>query len=65
MDSDVTPLLTTTEPTSSKTICWTHNYGQSRVVYLELGHDHVAYANPNYVKLLSQSIQWVAQPAKP
>lgn len=65
VNPDVTPLLTTTEPTSTKTLCWAHHYGKSRVVYLELGHDRVAYANPSYVKLLSQSIAWAALPAKP
>lgn len=56
----MTPLLTTTEPLSSPTIAWCQNYGKARVVYLELGHDHLSYTNSNYRKLISQSIQWVA-----
>lgn len=55
------PLLTTTEPTSSPTIGWSHNYGKGRVVYIELGHDHIAYENPNYRKLLDQAIQWAGR----
>ena len=54
----VKPLLTTTEPTSGKTIAWVHSYGKSRVAYIELGHDHVTYQNPNYRQLLDQAIQW-------
>ena len=57
---DVTPLLTTTEPTSSKTICWTHNYEKARVVYCALGHDHYAYENPNFKNLVYQAIRFVA-----
>ncbi len=56
----MTPLLTTTEPTSSPTLAWYQNYGKARVVYLELGHDHLSYANPNYRTLIRQSILWVA-----
>jgi len=57
----VTPLLTTDEPTSTKTIGWAHTYGKSRVAYLELGHDHLAYENPSYQRLLAQAIRWTAQ----
>jgi type 1 glutamine amidotransferase len=54
----VKPLLTTTETTSGKTIGWVHSYGKARVAYIELGHDHVTYENPNYRRLLDQAIQW-------
>ncbi|MEI7731486.1 MAG: ThuA domain-containing protein [Verrucomicrobiota bacterium] len=59
--AEVHPLLTTEEPTSSKTIAWCKQYEAARVVYLQLGHDHVAYANPSYRKLVSQAIQWAAK----
>ena len=52
------PLLTTTEPTSGKTIAWTSDYGKTHAVYIALGHDHNAYENPNYRALVSQSIRW-------
>jgi sugar phosphate isomerase/epimerase/type 1 glutamine amidotransferase len=54
-----TPLLTEDEPTSDKLIGWTHTYGKSPVVYLQLGHGPEAYANPNYRRLLMQSIRFV------
>lgn len=57
---EVKPLLTTDEPTSSPTICWAQTYGNARVVTLQLGHDHLAYENPNFRRIVSQAIQWVA-----
>jgi type 1 glutamine amidotransferase len=60
--ADVTPLLTTTHPTSTPTIGWTKRYGKSQVVYLELGHDKGAYENPNYRRLVTQAIAFVKQP---
>ncbi len=53
-------LLTTDEPTSDKVIAWTHTYGKSPVVYIQLGHDAKAYTNPAYRRLLAQSIRFVA-----
>ncbi|MBI5384303.1 MAG: ThuA domain-containing protein [Verrucomicrobia bacterium] len=57
---DVTPLITTTHPKSGKPLGWTRTQGKSRVVYLALGHDHAAYENPNYRRLVAQSIRWAA-----
>lgn len=53
-------LLTTDAPTSGRDIAWSKTYGAARVVYLQLGHDHRAYENPNYRKFVAQAIQWVA-----
>lgn len=58
---DVTSLITTTHPKSGKPLAWTRTEGKSRVVYLQLGHDHQAYENPDYRQLLARSIQWVAR----
>ncbi|MBM3471711.1 MAG: ThuA domain-containing protein [Armatimonadetes bacterium] len=55
------PLLTTDHPESSPTLAWTNWYGNSRVVTIQLGHDHFAYENPNYRRLVSQAIRWVAR----
>jgi type 1 glutamine amidotransferase len=30
-------------------------------VYLQLGHDHWAYENPNYRELVARAIRWVAR----
>ena len=58
VSSTVNPLLTTTHPESGKIIGWTNNYGKSRIVYIQLGHDHYAYDNPKYRRLIKQSIDW-------
>lgn len=58
---DNTVLLTTDEPTSNKNIGWAKTYNNARVVYIQLGHDSLAYKNPNYRKLVAQAIQWVAK----
>ncbi|MGQ9732378.1 MAG: ThuA domain-containing protein [Candidatus Zipacnadales bacterium] len=57
----VHPLLTTTHPESGPTIAWTHTYGNSRIVTIQLGHDRQAYENPSYRKLILNAIRWVAE----
>jgi len=59
--SGVHPLLTTDEKLSNPVIGWCKTYAGTRVVYLESGHDHTAYENANFRKILRQAIQWVAQ----
>lgn len=54
-------LLTTDEPTSTRAIAWAKTYAAARVVCLQLGHDHLAYENPNYQRLLAQAIRWAAR----
>ncbi len=54
------PLLSTDHPKSGKIIGWSHQYGASRIVYLQLGHDHSAYQNKNFQGLVEQSVKWVA-----
>lgn len=53
-------LLTTDEPSSGRIIGWANTYGKARIVYLQLGHDHTAYENPHYRRLILQAIRWVA-----
>ena len=55
------PLLTTDEPESNKVIAWAKTYQGARVVYIQSGHDHFAYENPNYQQIVRQAIQWVAR----
>src|ERR1044071_1151338 len=57
---DARPLLTTDEPESNKVIGWAKTYEAARIVYLQSGHDHFAYENPNYQRLLRQAIRWTA-----
>ena len=55
------PLLTTDEPLSNEVIAWAKTYKGARVVYIQSGHDHFAYENPNYQQIVRQAIQWVAR----
>lgn len=54
-------LLTTDAATSSPLIGWARTNGTARVVYLQLGHGHTAYENPNYRRLVAQAIRWAAK----
>jgi type 1 glutamine amidotransferase len=53
-------LLTTDHPKSMKTIGWTRAFGKSRVFCCELGHDHVAWQEPNFRTVLERGILWSA-----
>ncbi len=57
----VTPLLVTDHPDCSETIAWTHNYNNSTVVYILLGHDNNAYSNDNFRKIVSNAIKWTGK----
>jgi type 1 glutamine amidotransferase len=59
VEKGVIPLLTTNEPSSTPTIGWAKKYGKSRIVVLQSGHDVPTFENPNFRKLLKQSIEWV------
>jgi type 1 glutamine amidotransferase len=54
----IKPLLSTIHPGSSRYIAWINPYGQSDVLFIQLGHGPEAFANPYYRKLLLQGIQW-------
>lgn len=55
---DVTPLLTTDEPSSTPVIGWTKKYGKAKIVVLQSGHDVPTFENENFRKLLKQAIEW-------
>lgn len=57
---DVHVLLTTEHPANDTIVAWTHKYKNSPIVYLQLGHDKNAYENPNFLRLLEQSLRWAA-----
>jgi len=58
--SDAKVLLTTDNPTNDPELAWVKSYGNSRVMYLMLGHDRLAYENENYRTLVSRGIRWAA-----
>ncbi len=56
----VKPLLSTTHPKSMPYLAWINRYGNSEVLYIQLGHGPEAYRNPHYRQLLQQAIEWSA-----
>ena len=56
----IKPLLTTDNPENDKLLGWVHTCGKSPVVYLQPGHGPSTYKDPNYRRLVAQSIRWVA-----
>lgn len=56
---NIHPLLSTNTPGNGPFVCWTNNYGKSRVVTLTLGHDNQVWENPSFIEILSRSILWV------
>lgn len=56
---NVIPLLTSDNCESGKYIGWANTYKNSKVIYLQPGHDHHAYENPIYRLLIERSIKWV------
>ncbi|RMG00661.1 MAG: ThuA domain-containing protein [Planctomycetota bacterium] len=57
-------LLKTDTAVNDPSIAWTTHYGNSRVVYLQLGHDSLAWRHPMYPELLVRSIRWAAEGTK-
>lgn len=60
----VTPLLSTTHPKSMRYLAWINHYGNSDVIYIQLGHGPSGYSNPNFRKLIRQAIEWSAKQSK-
>jgi type 1 glutamine amidotransferase len=56
-------LMTTDNPTSDGPLVWISPYQQSRVVYIQLGHDSKAHRYPAYQQLVRNGIQWAAGPS--
>ena len=57
----VKPLLATTHPKSMHYLAWINHYGNSDVIYIQLGHGPSGYYNPNFRKLVQQAIEWSAK----
>ena len=54
----IEPLLTTTEESSNTVIGWAWQYGKSRIITLQSGHDTPTFQNKNFRRLLKQAIEW-------
>ncbi|MFL5747736.1 MAG: ThuA domain-containing protein [Niastella sp.] len=60
----VKPLLSTTHPKSMRYLAWINHYGNSDVIYIQLGHGPSGYSNPNFRRLIQQAIEWSAKQPK-
>lgn len=60
----VIQLLKTTHAESSPIIGWENHYESSTIIYLQPGHDHHAYQDENYRKLIRQAIAYLAEGKK-
>lgn len=56
----IAPLLTTDNPTSDRVVGWIGPCTTSRVVFIQLGHDHSPFRHPSYRTLVHNSILWSA-----
>lgn len=57
---NIKPLLVTDNPTSDPTVAWIGPCTTSRVVFIQLGHDHSPFRHPTYRALVHNSILWTA-----
>ncbi|MHC4475758.1 MAG: ThuA domain-containing protein [Planctomycetota bacterium] len=63
-ESDNRVLLSTQHPDCQGPLCWVRRYGNAKVCYIQLGHDHKAYENAGFRKLVGRAINWCAAPGK-
>ena len=54
-------ILSTTHPDSMKCLAWTREYKNSRVFCYQSGHDNLAFSNPNFRQVISQSVDWLIE----
>jgi type 1 glutamine amidotransferase len=57
---NIKPLLVTDNPTSDPTVAWIGPCTSSKVVFIQLGHDHSPFRHPSYRALVHNSILWTA-----
>ena len=53
-------ILTTDNLKSGRPLGWVRQYKRARVLCYQQGHDRRAYDHPNWRRVLSRGIQWVA-----
>lgn len=60
ISDQVVPLLKTRHPQSMETVAWENRYNDSKIIYIQSGHDKRTFVEPDYRKLLLQAIQYLA-----
>lgn len=56
----ITPLLLSDSLTSDRTVAWIGPCRTSRVVFIQLGHDHTPVLHPSYRALVRNSLLWAS-----
>ncbi len=56
---EVKAFIRTEHANSGAYLAWTNTYANSRIVYLQFGHDNNAYSHPQFRELLLNAIRWV------
>jgi type 1 glutamine amidotransferase len=60
ISTNVQPLLFTDNVTSDRTVAWLGPCKTSKVVFIQLGHDHTPFRHPSYRALVHNSVLWTA-----
>lgn len=60
ISDNVVPLLKTRHPKSMEIIAWENRYNNSKIVYIQPGHDYRTFGEESYRKLLTQAIHYLA-----
>ncbi|MBI3868319.1 MAG: ThuA domain-containing protein [Verrucomicrobia bacterium] len=60
ISTNIQPLLLTDNPTSDRTVAWVGPCATSKVVFIQLGHDHTPFRHPSYRALVHNSILWTS-----
>ncbi len=58
ISTNIQPLLLTDNPTSDRTVAWVGPCKTSKVVFIQLGHDHTPFQHPAYRALVHNSVLW-------
>jgi type 1 glutamine amidotransferase len=61
ISDNVVPLLKTRHPKSMEIIAWENRFNNSKIVYIQPGHDYRTFGDESYRKLLSQAIHYLAE----
>ena len=56
---EIQPLMVTNHPASIPVVAWTRTYKNSRLVMIQPGHGPQIFANPNFRRLIANSVKWV------
>ncbi|MBN1302095.1 MAG: ThuA domain-containing protein [Melioribacteraceae bacterium] len=61
INDDVIPILSTDNCESARYVGWINFYKDTKVVYLQPGHDRNAFRNCNYRKLIRNALDWLTE----